>query len=627
MTRIRTSPDWQTPYADQIGTARSAVQLIRPGDQVFIGTGCAAPQHLLRALVEHGDHIHDARIVHLLTMGAAPYLAPRCRDRFRMNTFFVAENVREAVAGGIGDYTPIFLSEIPRQFEEGRVPIDVALISVCPPDERGLCSLGISVDVVKSAAANARYVIAQVNPRMPRTLGDSFIHVNEIDVLVPLEEPLIEMPRPETDARVRRIAEHVARLVENGSTIEFGIGSVPQAVAEFLTDKKDLGIHTEMFGDWIIDLVESGAVTGSRKTVNRDRIVASFCMGTRRLYEYIHDNPKFEFHPTSHVNDPAVIASLDRMVAVNVGIEVDLTGQVCADSIGHRFYSGFGGQVDFIRGAARSREGKPIIALPSTARHGTVSRIVAHLTEGAGVVTTRADVHYVVTEFGVAYLHGKSIRERALALINIAHPDFRQQLIEAAKARHYIEEDQIELAWERIRYPAQLERYETLRDGTQMLFRPVKPTDEAALTESLYALSTDSVRKRFFTSTKTFPHRDVQQLTSIDYENNLAIVAVMPGPAGDEIAGVGQYFLDPKTGVAEVAFLVQDERQRKGIGTILLRRLAEIAAQRGVRRFEATVLPENKAMLAVFEHGGLARRSDFDGSVHTVSFELPAAPR
>jgi len=617
--------DWKERFADRVGTAAEAMKLIQPGNSIFIGTGCAQPQHLVRALTEHSRHIYDAHIIHLLTMGEAPYADERFRDRFKMNSFFVADNVRHALEQGIGDYTPIFLSEIPDEFESGRIPIDVALVSVSPPNASGLCSFGVSVDIVKSAAANAKFVIAQVNAEMPRTLGDSFVHVNHIDMLVPHDEPVIPVPVPQPDETLRRIGQNIDRLVEDGSTIECGIGRVPQALAEYLKNKKDLGVHTEMFGDWIIDLVDCGAITCSRKTINRGKVVASFCMGSQRLYEYVHENPFFEFRPTEYVNDPFVIAQHEKMVGINVGLEVDLTGQVCADSLGYQFYSGIGGQVDFIRGSARSRGGKAIIAMPSTAKQETVSRIVPHLTEGAGVVTTRGDVHYVVTEFGIAYLHGKSIRERALAMINIAHPKFRNGLIEAAKEQKYLPPDQIELAWEQVRYPEELERYETLRDGMQIFFRPVKPTDEPALSEMLYSLSRQSVRTRFFTHTATFPHRDVQKLTNIDYRQDLAIVGCVPDPTGERIVAIAQYFLDPKTQAAEVAFIVQDEWQQRGMGTFLLDYLAQIARRRGVRRFYATVLPANKPMLAIFHNSGFKVNTEFDGEAYSLDFDLTNA--
>ena len=615
--------DWKEKYGHLIKSSKEVVKEIHPGDSIFIGTGCGQPQHLVNALIDHGDHISDAHIIHLLTMGAAPYATEKFRDKFKMNSFFIAENVRGAFEQGIGDYTPIFLSDIPRQFDSGRISLDVALIAVTPPDVNGLCSLGVSVDIVKSAAANAKYIIAQVNQDMPRTMGSSFIHVNNIDAMVPFDEPIIVVePEASTDV-LRSIGRNLARLVEDGSTIECGIGRIPQAMAEFLHDKKELGIHTEMFGDWIIELVECGAVTCTKKTINHGKVVASFCMGSQKLYDYIDNNPFFEFHPTEYVNDPFVIAQHDKMVGINVGLEIDLTGQVCADSLGYKFYSGIGGQVDFIRGCARSRGGKPIIAMPSTAKDDTVSRIVSTLTEGAGVVTTRGDVHYVVTEYGIAYLHGKSIRERVLSLINIAHPKFRKELIQAAKSQGYINPDQIEMEWDQVHYPQELERFLTLKNGTEIFFRPVKPTDESALSEMLYSLSTDSVKKRYFTHTKTFPHKDVQKLTNIDYDQNLAIVAVVPGPEGtEEIVAIAQYFLDPKTQVAEVAFIVQDEWQDKGMGAVLLDYLTTTAKDHGVKTFYATVLPINKAMLSIFYNSGYSVSTEFDGDSYSIKYDL-----
>jgi len=618
--------NWQDKYKDRVGSAAEAMKLIKAGNSIFIGTACGQPQYLVNALVEHGRHITDAHIIHLLTMGTAPYADERFRGKFKLNSLFVADNVRHALEQGIGDYTPIFLSDIPREFESGRIPIDAALICVSPPDANGLCSLGVSVDIVKAAAANARYVIAQVNHHMPRTLGDSFLHVNQIDMMVPYDEPVILVPIHEPDDTLRRIGQNIARLVDDGSTIECGIGRIPQALAEFLRDKKELGVHTEMFSDWIIDLIECGAITCTKKTINHGKVIASFCMGSQRLYDYINNNAFFEFHPTEYVNDPFVISQHDKMIAINVGLEIDLTGQVCSDSLGYRFYSGIGGQVDFIRGAARSREGKPIIAMPSTAKGGEISRIVPHLTEGAGVVTTRGDVHYVVTEYGIAYLHGKSIRERVLSLINIAHPKFRKGLVQFAKQQMYLPADQVELAWDQIRYPEELERYETLRDGTEVFLRPVKPVDEPALAEMLYSLSQASVRSRFFATTIRFPHKDVQRLTNIDYQDELAIVGVVPGPSEEEIVAIGQYFLEPKTQEAEIAFIVHDEWQQKGMGSRLLDYLVQIARKRGVRRFLARVLPGNKAMLAVFYNSGYHIESEYDGEAYSLAMDLAPPP-
>lgn len=615
--------NWQQRYKDKISTANEAMKVFRSGDTIFIGTGCGAPQHLVEAMVANAKNLTDFNIIHLLTMGAAPYADPKYRNTFNTRSFFISENVRAAFDQGFADYTPMFLSEIPTEFESGRIAIDVALIMVTPPDINGLCSLGVSVDIVKTAAANAKFVIAQVNPKMPRTLGSSFIHINSIDILVPHEDDIITVEPAMLDDELRKIGQNIARLVDDGSTIECGIGRIPQALAESLKDKKDLGVHTEMFGDWIIDLIESGVITCSKKNINHGKVVASFCMGSQRLYDYIDNNSFFEFHPTEYVNDPYLIGQHDKMVGINVGLEIDLTGQVCADSLGYKFYSGIGGQVDFIRGCARSREGKAIIAMPSTAKDGTVSRIVTKLTEGAGVVTTRGDVHYIVTEYGIAYLHGKSIRERVLALINIAHPKFRNELLHAAKAQKYIHEDQIEMSWEEVRYPDELEKYDTLRDGTEIFFRPVKPTDEVALSKMLYSLSQESVQKRYFTYTKRFPHKDVQKLTNVDYQQNLSIVGVVPKSGGDEeIVAIAQYFLDPAKQIAEVAFIVQDEWQAKGMGSFLLDYIARIAKKRGVKSFYAAVLPENKAMLSIFHNSGYSVNTEFDGDSYKITYDL-----
>ncbi len=616
--------DWKEKYSYLTGSAKEAVKMIRPGDSIFIGTGCGQPQHLVNTMVDHSGHIVDSSVIHFLAMGAAPYAAEKMKDKFSMTSFFIADNVRHAFEQGIADYTPMFLSEIPDEFESGRTPIDVAFIMVTPPDVNGLCSLGVAVDIVKSAASNAKVVIAQVNENMPRTLGSSFIHVNGIDLMIAHDEDLITVDPPPTDQTLRTIGKNLARLVEDGSTIECGIGRIPQAMAEFLRDKKELGVHTEMFSDWIIDLIECGAITCTKKSINRGKVVASFCMGSQRLYDYIDNNPFFEFHPTEYVNDPFVISQHDKMVGINVGLEIDLSGQVCADSIGYKFYSGIGGQVDFIRGCARSRGGKPIITMPSTAKNDTISRIVPRLTEGAGVVTTRGDVHYVVTEYGIAYLHGKSIRQRTLALINIAHPKFRKELIKAAKEMKYIYEDQIEMSWDQVIYPQELEKYETLKDGTEVFFRPVKPTDEQALSEMLYSLSRESVEKRYFSHTKTFPHKDVQKLTNIDYQQDLAIVGAVPGPGGEDIVAIAQYFLDPKTLIAEVAFIVQDEWQDMGMGSFLLKYVSDVAKSRGVKRFYATVLPKNKAMLNVFYNSGYKVNTEFDGEAYSIYYDLQA---
>ncbi len=601
---------WKETCKDMLATPEEAVRAIKAGQRVFVGTGCGQPQNLVNALAARGSELHDTEIIHLLTLGTAPYAEQTLVENFRINSFFIADNVRGIIQEGLGDYTPIFLSDIPALFSTGQHPIDAALIQVSPPDSHGMCSLGVSVDIVKSAAENARMVIAEVNPNMPYTHGDSLLHVHDIDILVPVDTPLIEVPPPEPDEDTRKIGEYVAALVDDGATIEFGIGQIPQAVTEYLKDKKDIGIHTEMFTDSLIDLIECGALTGALKSMDRGKVTASFCVGTRRVYDYIHDNPMFAFHPTEHVNDPFVISRQHKQVAINMALEIDLTGQVCADSIGSKFYSGIGGQVDFNRGAARCPGGKAIIAMPSTARNGSVSRIVAQLSPGTGVVTTRGDVHYVVTEYGVAYLHGKSIQERTIALISIAHPDFRAQLVRDAVAAKYLRPDMADVEGSVVIGPKSFRGTRVLDDGTEITMRPIHPTDQPAMRDLFYALSQETIYYRFMSRPKHIPRKEIQDFVFIDHRSDVAIVATVPESYGDSIIAIGRYYLDPKTNMAEVAFVVQDDWQNRGIGSLLLHYLVDIARRNGIRGFTAEVLRENRAMQRVFQKSNLDVSSD-----------------
>jgi len=426
-------------YRKKLTSADQAVAMIRSGDRVFVHQGCAVPTMLTEALLKRAPSLYDVEILHMLTFGKAEYTLPQYDGHFRHNALFMGANVREAVAAGRADYTPIMLGEIEPLFTSGEMPIDVALVQLSPPDEHGYMSLGVAVDCTLNAARSARHVIAEVNRRMPRVYGDSFLHVSKVEAIVESDRPLLELkPEPFTDLQ-GRIAEHVASLIPDGATLQLGIGGIPDAVLSCLGDKRDLGIHSEMCSDGVIPLIEAGVINGEQKTLHRGKVVVGFVLGTERLFRFMNENPIFELHPTQYVNDPFVIAQNERMVAINSAIQVDVTGQVCSDSIGSRPYSGFGGQLDFIRGAARSKGGKPIIALPSTAKDGTISRIVPILDSGAGVVTTRADVHYVVTEYGIAYLHGKTLRQRAEALIAIAHPKFRDELYDFAAKVHYLD--------------------------------------------------------------------------------------------------------------------------------------------------------------------------------------------
>lgn len=613
--------NWKELYESKRRTPTQAIGMIRPGARVFIGTGCGQPQMLVDELVREGnDNVVDVEVYHLLTQGHAPYIEEQHSRRFRTSSFFIASNVREGILSGRGDYVPIFLSEIPRLFQSGQLPIDVCLVQTSPPDKNGYLSLGISVDIVKAAVENSVTVIAEVNENMPRTLGDSFIPLEMVDVVVESNRGILEFSLPEPDDTIKSIARNIAELVDDGSTIEVGIGNIPQTVLRFLEDKNDLGMHTEMFNDAIIPLMQSGVLNGRKKTINRGKVTASFAYGTRKLYDYIHENQMFEFRPSEYVNDPFVISQHNRMVAINVAIEVDMTGQVCSDSIGYDFYSGIGGQLDFNRGAARAREGKAIIALPSTARGGTVSRIVPRLTEGAGVVTTRGDVHYVVTEFGVAHLFGKSIRERVIELANIAHPNYRNEILNEAKRRRYIYSDQ-KLAPE-VPYPEEYEQVRTTADGTEVFCRPIKPTDDKLLRDMLYSLSERSIAFRFFKPIKAFPHRFVQEFTHVNYANDMAIVGLIKDTGGERIVGVGRYFIDQKSNRAELSFLVRDDWQARGIGTDLLNILVDIARRRGVSGLDANVLSNNYQMLSVFANSGHSFTTRKTDDMYIVSLDM-----
>jgi acyl-CoA hydrolase len=434
---------WELEYKKKLQTADEALRCVRSGTRVYIQPGCAEPEALVEALMRRAPELYDVEIVHMMTMGCAPYVAPEMAGHFRHNAMFIGGNVREAINDGRADYTPIYLSEIEALFESGAMPIDVALIEVSPPDSHGFCSFGVGVDTTLTAARCARYVVAQVNDYMPRTYGDSFIHVSDIDAVVESSRPLCELKKPAvTDMHVA-IARNVAGLIEDGAVLQTGVGGIPDAVLPFLGDRKDLGVHSELVSEGVIPLIENGVITGARKNFKPRKIIVGFALGTRRFFEFVDNNPIFEFHPTAYTNDPGLIARNDNMVAINSALQVDLTGQVCSDSIGNQFYSGIGGQVDFLRGASRSKGGKPIIAISSTAKNGTISRIVPMLSPGAGVVTSRGLVRYVVTEHGVAYLHGKSIRERARALIQIADPKFRAELYEYCERTKWLQHPEV----------------------------------------------------------------------------------------------------------------------------------------------------------------------------------------
>ncbi len=430
--------NWIEQYRAKLSTPEEAVSAVKSGNKIFISGNAATPFVLIKALAGRKDELEDVEVNHVLLLGEDPLSKPGMEDHFRHNSLFVGPADREAINAGRSDYVPAFLFEIPSFFTQKIIPLDVALVHLSPPDEHGFMSFGVECVASKAAAESARVVVAQVNEKMPRTLGDSFIHISRVHRIVEVVENLPELERkPFTDVE-QKIGQHIAELVEDGATLQLGIGGIPDAVLESLGGKRELGVHTEMVSDGIIKLIEAGIITNTKKTLHQGKVIATFVFGSRRLYEYVDNNPYFELHPCNYTNDPFIIAQNEKMVAINSAIEIDITGQVCSDSIGTKIYSGFGGQLDFIRGAAYSKDGKPIIALPSTAKNDTISRIVPILKSGAGVVTTRADIHYVVTEHGVAYLHGKNLRQRVGELIKIAHPKFRDDLERFAREQKYV---------------------------------------------------------------------------------------------------------------------------------------------------------------------------------------------
>lgn len=615
--------EWQQSYQSKLVTAHDAIaRRLKNGSRIFIGSGCGTPQHLVRALASSLHQCVDVEVIYSIAFGPTPFIQDKLRHVCRVKTFFVTETLREAVFEGRADYIPIYLAQAPDLFRSGVLPLDLTLMQISPPDEHGFCSLGVSVDVVKAAAESAQYVVAQVNPRMPRVLGDSFIHVNEIDALVEHDEALTETPIAERRVIAERMAKYVAKLVEDGATIQVGIGRNLSAILSFLTEKHDLGVHSEIITDAYLPLVEQGVITGKQKSIHQDKIVASFCLGTRRLFDFVHNNPQVELHPSDYVNNPEIISRNSRMTAINSALQVDLSGQVCADSLGHKVYSGFGGYVDFCVGASRSRDGKSIVVLPSTSSDGLKSRIVSHLSLGAGVVGTRASAQYVVTEFGIANLHGKTIRERALGLINIAHPRFRQQLLEEAKRINYVYEDQILALPSGEFYPEGWETYQIFDSGLDVLFRPIKPTDERALQEFFYSLPNEDIYYRFLSAMKVFPHRDTQAMANIDYENEMTIVGVIGDIGSEKIIAVGRYILEQDSNFAEVDFAVRSELQHQGIGSFLVRYLTEIARSKGVTGFMAYVLAANKRMLRVFSKTGYAIHRSLEDGTYEIRFRF-----
>ena len=585
---------------------------LNSGNRIFIGSNAAVPNKLIDNLIDNSKELHDIEAVHILTLSENEWAKPEHKDLFKVNTLFIGgKNVREAIAEGRADYTPCFLSEIPRLFNENILPLDAALVMVSPPDEYGYCSLGVTVDIVSAAVKSAKHVIAQINPQMPRTNGHSFIHTSQISAFLDAEEDLPILPPPELDQVTEQIGQYVSLLIDDGCTLQLGIGKIPDAVLRYLNNHKDLGLHSEMISDGIIDLMKSGVINNRKKTFHKGKSITTFCMGTKRLYDFVDQNPHVEFYPSEHVNSPVNIAKNDNMISLNSAIEVDLTGQVVSDSIGYRFYSGIGGQVDFIRGAAMSKGGKPIIALPSTTKDGKTSKIVPHLTEGAGVVTSRGDVHYVVTEYGIAYLRGKSIRERALELIRVAHPKFRDQLLEEVRNHYWVPEHQ-EKTPTSVPELGSVELKQFTFDNDDYILRPLRPADERKLQEFFYSHNKETLLMRYNHHVTSMSREKSCNLVSVDQSKDLALCFTESNHNGESIQAVGRYYLIESKNTCEAAFVIKESKRGKGMATSLLKEMIQIAQKRDIDKMVATVRRDNKPMLAVFEHNGFVRKTSDD---------------
>ncbi len=587
---------------EKLLTPRESVKKIKNGSRVFIGTGCGEPQRLIKAMIEN-PAIQDIVIYQMLSSTLSHYVHDEnFLSRFSIKLFFISVLMRQSAFEGKIDYVPVYLSQIPRLFENHEIGLDVALIQVSPPDDHGFCSLGISVDITLSGMKSADLVIAQVNPEMPRTWGDGMVHIDQIDFLVEHREPLLEsLPGIKNQTVIERIGHYVNMLVDDGATLQIGFGHLPDAILPYLSDKKDLGLHTQVITDGFLPLFKNKVITNSRKSYLPDRVIASLCMGSRALYDFVDNNPIFYFKSSEFVNDPNIIAKNDNFISISSALEVDLTGQVCTDSKGYLFYSGIGDQVDFIRGSSMSRGGFSIIIIPSTAQDGRVSRIVPHLSEGAGVATTRGDIDIIVTEYGIAEMRGKSIYQRVMELARIAHPKFRKELIEAAKKRRYIFPDQLPPTTQDLLF---LNRYlysKKLANGRNIDFRPLLPSDEFESRHFYYSLQEDSIYYRFFNKRKVFSRDMLQkQWAEVDYRRNMTIIGLMQLGKRKQIVAIGSY-AETDADAAEVAFLVKENLHGMGIGSFLLDILEIIARENHYKRFVATVLAENHKMLKVFQ--------------------------
>lgn len=621
---------WADAYLEKRRTATEAMELIRPGQRVFIGSSCGEPQHLIRKLFLKARSVSDVEIVRLFSLENIPLtlVADKTDDQLiNIRSFYLGSAQSKTVAAKMRFLTPINLSEVPHLFTSRKLPLDVALIQVSPPDDFGWMSLGIAVDVTLAAALSADRVIAQVNSRMPRVLGRSFVHVNDVDVIVEHDERLLTIDLPQESDTDHRIAANIERLIEDGSTLHMGLGTAARAVLRMLSSKKDIGIHTHHLTDDMMQLMTAGVITNRFKGYNDGKLVASSAVGSQSLYEFVNDNPAIEFHPSDYVNDPFIISRHHRMVAVDVAMAVDLTGQVAAEALPQNRFCGVNDMADFMRGAVRSNGGKTILLLPSTFDDGTESRIVARL-DDASVVVARGDVHYVASEYGVVNLFGKSYQERAMAMLSIAHPDFRETLFNEAKARGLIGPERRLRPSIRGVYPQQFEEAMDI-DGVHVVIRPSKPDDERRIQEHYYGLDKTDVISRFFNERKNFYRKSVEGISQVDYVHDFAFVAVAGDPGFARVVGVGEYYLEAKGNIAEISFSVSQSCQGKGLGRRLIRKLAEAAHENNIGGLVAYVSPGNRRMVNLFKTLPFEVAATHEGGMIALRcrFDTPCQPR
>lgn len=617
---------WADDYIEKKRTVSNAINLIKPGQRVFIGSLCGEPQHLVRGLSEASYFFTDLEIVRLMALETTPLslIAQKTKDQIlNIRSFYLGSAAPKRLQDNIRFITPINLSAVPRLFMSKKLPIHVALIQVTPPDDFGWMSLGVSVDITLSAALSADLVIAQVNPKMPRVIGRSFIHVNDVDVIVEHEEDILTVSEPPEMESANTIGRLIARLVDDGSTIHISPGATHQATLLALSDKSDLGVHTEIFTDGFMQLVSKGVITNRKKKHKEGKIVASGAIGSQNLYEFLDENPSIDFQPSDYVNDPKIISRNYKMVTLSVAMSMDLTGQVSADALYYNNYCGVTGMLDFIRGASMAENGKSILMLPSTSDNGTKSRIVPLLKDTA-IVVPRGDVNYVVTEYGAFNLFGKSIQERAIGMISISHPKFRDELLFEAKKLGLVGQDRSLKEAAQGVYPFKLEQVYRI-EGQDVVVRPSKPVDERRIQEHFYSLEKSDVISRFFHEKKSFVRSDVQNIYQIDYIKDLTMIAIVGEFGFGRVVGVGEYLLDPRKNMAEVAFSISRDFQGKGLGKILMKKLAQAARENGIAGLVAYTVPENKGMIKLFKTLPYKVTTTFDDGMAVLScrFEHP----